>query len=261
MIRKYAIVVSLVVMVILVFGLVALMDKFGIPFHTDYGEAILVENFLYDEEKTGSLTDIGLLIIIYSAIVGRVIYLHLFDGKKYSHLVTLIYASISFVVITILLIILHSFKLHPFVDNALSFILTIGIGWFLFNPYDNDYTIGCRLDEINEVRLKIGLDPLTYKNLRNDQLGKVYNLKTFHQFLFKLHEKNQEVGQCFSRNITFVDYNLQEHLLTWDSKAMDKDKELLSSNFPLILSILNEGFRAVGTTAKIKLINKSDVSS
>jgi len=42
---------------------------------------------------------------------------------------------------------------------------------------------------------------------------------------------------------------------------MDKDKELLSSNFPLILSILNEGFRAVGTTAKIKLINKSDVSS
>ncbi len=79
------------------------------------------------------------------------------------------------------------------------------------------------------------------------------------QNLFKqvqklVYERNYELGAVFEKSIRFVDFDSNTKTLTWESLAIDKDKELLREHFKIVKKIVDEVF---GKNETIKIALKS----
>ncbi len=76
----------------------------------------------------------------------------------------------------------------------------------------------------------------------------------FKQVQTLVYERNYELGAVFEKNICFIDFDSQTKTLTWESLAVDKDKELLRERFKIVKSIV-DGVFGKGESIKIALKN------
>ncbi|WP_139532091.1 DNA polymerase III subunit gamma/tau [Helicobacter pylori] len=74
----------------------------------------------------------------------------------------------------------------------------------------------------------------------------------FKQVQTLVYERNYELGAVFEKNIRFIDFDSQTKTLTWESLAIDKDKELLRERFKIVKSIV-DGVFGKGENIKIAL--------
>ncbi|WP_033737808.1 DNA polymerase III subunit gamma/tau [Helicobacter pylori] len=79
-----------------------------------------------------------------------------------------------------------------------------------------------------------------------------YNL--FKQVQKLIYERNYELGAVFEKNIRFIDFDSHTKTLTWESLALDKDKELLRERFKIVKNIVDSVF-GKGESVKIALNN------
>ncbi len=77
-----------------------------------------------------------------------------------------------------------------------------------------------------------------------------YNL--FKQVQKLVYERNYELGAVFEKNIRFIDFDSHTKTLTWESLALDKDKELLRERFKIVKNIVDSVF-GKGESVKIAL--------
>ncbi|MGN8427086.1 DNA polymerase III subunit gamma/tau [Helicobacter pylori] len=82
----------------------------------------------------------------------------------------------------------------------------------------------------------------------------------FKQVQTLVYERNYELGAVFEKNIRFIDFDSQTKILTWESLATDKDKELLRERFKIVKSIV-DGVFGKGENIKIALKNHSENKS
>ncbi|GAA7009357.1 DNA polymerase III subunit gamma/tau [Helicobacter pylori] len=82
----------------------------------------------------------------------------------------------------------------------------------------------------------------------------------FKQVQTLVYERNYELGAVFEKNIRFIDFDSQTKTLTWESLAIDKDKELLRERFRIVKSIV-DGVFGKGENIKIALKNHSENKS
>ncbi len=78
----------------------------------------------------------------------------------------------------------------------------------------------------------------------------------FKQVQTLVYERNYELGAVFEKNIRFIDFDSQTKTLTWESLAIDKDKELLRERFKIVKSIV-DGVFGKGESIKIALKNQN----
>ncbi|MFA5455628.1 MAG: DNA polymerase III subunit gamma/tau [Sulfurimonas sp.] len=71
--------------------------------------------------------------------------------------------------------------------------------------------------------------------------------KTFEQLVFKIKDRNFELGGCFEKSIRFISY--EESLLTWESCANEECKKVLTHGYGVIKQLVREVF---GFETKIK---------
>ncbi len=76
----------------------------------------------------------------------------------------------------------------------------------------------------------------------------------FKQVQTLVYERNYELGAVFEKNIRFIDFDSQTKTLTWESLAIDKDKELLRERFKIVKGIV-DGVFGKGENIKIALKN------
>ncbi|WP_187914518.1 DNA polymerase III subunit gamma/tau [Helicobacter pylori] len=74
----------------------------------------------------------------------------------------------------------------------------------------------------------------------------------FKQVQTLVYERNYELGAVFEKNIRFIDFDSQTKILTWESLAADKDKELLRERFKIVKGIVDSVF-GKGENIKIAL--------
>jgi DNA polymerase-3 subunit gamma/tau len=75
--------------------------------------------------------------------------------------------------------------------------------------------------------------------------------KLFETLIDKLYDRNYELGECFKSNIKYISF--KENILTWESKAIGKDKKILTNGWGIIRMFVQEIF---GIKTKIKNISK-----
>ena len=73
----------------------------------------------------------------------------------------------------------------------------------------------------------------------------------FTALVSKIYDRDYDLGNCFERNISFV--NFADNLLTWESTAEESDKQLLITHWGIINMFVKEIF---GFETKIKNIAK-----
>ncbi|ADU84685.1 DNA polymerase III subunit gamma/tau [Helicobacter pylori] len=83
-----------------------------------------------------------------------------------------------------------------------------------------------------------------------------YNL--FKQVQKLIYERNYELGAVFEKNIRFIDFDSHTKTLTWESLALDKDKELLRERFKIVKNIVDSVF---GKGESVKIALKSHLES
>ena len=88
----------------------------------------------------------------------------------------------------------------------------------------------------------------------NAQRSALYTAK-FKELISKIYDRDYDLGSCFERNITFV--NFSDNLLTWESTAEDADKQMLITHWGVINMFVKELF---GFETKIKNIAKKKAS-
>lgn len=85
--------------------------------------------------------------------------------------------------------------------------------------------------------------PIVESSLQTQQL--------FDALIRKLHDRNALLGECFKKNIRFVDY-AQEHL-TLSSSAIEEESKLLNTHYGIIKHFIFELF---GLETKIKILKE-----
>ncbi len=81
------------------------------------------------------------------------------------------------------------------------------------------------------------------------------NAGKFKELISKIYDRDYDLGSCFERNISFV--NFSDNLLTWESTAEDADKQMLITHWGVINMFVKELF---GFETKIKNIAKKKAS-
>ena len=69
----------------------------------------------------------------------------------------------------------------------------------------------------------------------------------FNELIIKIGDRNADLGECFSKSITFISY--EENTLTWESCADDECKKTLKHGYSVIKQLVREIF---GFETKIK---------
>ena len=71
------------------------------------------------------------------------------------------------------------------------------------------------------------------------------NLKTFEELIAKIADRNHELGECFTKYISFVSY--EDNTLSWESCASEECKKLLKHGYAVIKQLVREifGFKTV----------------
>ena len=150
--EKLAGTLSIIVTVGMIIGLIILSEKLGFAFHIDYGETIIIDHGLYDEEKDGDISNVGLYILIISSMLGWRLYHWLISGKIFGHLryaqmIGWKYWFIGLTIVTVLTeIIYNMFDLHHLILKFGTLAIYILTGWLLFTRYsdkiDKHYKVG-----------------------------------------------------------------------------------------------------------------------
>jgi len=86
----------------------------------------------------------------------------------------------------------------------------------------------------------------------------VMNAHKFKELVSRIYDRNYDLGSCFERNITFV--NFEANLLTWESSAREEEKKTLRVHWGLINMFVKEVFgidTKIRNIAKKKIINTS----
>ena len=65
-------------------------------------------------------------------------------------------------------------------------------------------------------------------------------LKTFEELIAKVKDRNYELGECFTNNITYISY--EDDVLTWESCADEECKKLLKHGYAVIKQLVRELF-------------------
>ncbi len=66
------------------------------------------------------------------------------------------------------------------------------------------------------------------------------NLKIFQNLIAKIADRNYELGECFTNNITFISY--EDKTLSWESCANEECKKLLKHGYGVIKQLVREIF-------------------
>ena len=66
------------------------------------------------------------------------------------------------------------------------------------------------------------------------------NLQKFHQLIQKISDRNAQLGECFTKNITFVSY--ENETLTWESCADEECKKALTHGYGVVKQLVREIF-------------------
>ena len=72
-------------------------------------------------------------------------------------------------------------------------------------------------------------------------------IKTFEELIAKIKDRNYELGECFTNNITYISY--EDNILTWESCADEDCKKSLKHGYAVIKQLIREIF---GFETKIK---------
>ncbi|RDU57215.1 DNA polymerase III subunit gamma/tau [Helicobacter sp. MIT 00-7814] len=78
----------------------------------------------------------------------------------------------------------------------------------------------------------------------------------FEKLTRAIYDRSYDLGECFSKNVSFVDFS--NDILSWDSKAQGNDKQILSEGFSFIKSKIAEIF---GTQTKIIQVKQESQST
>lgn len=62
----------------------------------------------------------------------------------------------------------------------------------------------------------------------------------YDELVAKIHDRNAQLGECFTKNITFISY--EENLLTWESCADEECKKALKHGYSVIKQLVREIF-------------------
>jgi len=66
------------------------------------------------------------------------------------------------------------------------------------------------------------------------------NLEKFNQLIIKIKDRNAELGECFTQNISFISY--ENNTLTWESCADEKCKKSLIHGYSIVKQLVREIF-------------------
>lgn len=100
-----------------------------------------------------------------------------------------------------------------------------------------------------EINQKLSTQIKQEKPLHVEAQSHKDNGKTlFNELISKLTDRSVPLGECFEKNITFIEY--KDKTLTWSSIASGKDKELLKNSYPIIRQFVQEIF---GIETKISM--------
>ena len=149
--EKLAGIFSMIMVVGMIVGLIILSEKLGFTFDIDYGETITIDHGIYDEEKSGAISNVGWYILIISSMLGWRLYHWLISGKmsgnlEYRSRLTWKYVFIGLTIVTILTETMYMFNLHHLILKFSSLAILIVTGWLLFISYgdklDKHYKVG-----------------------------------------------------------------------------------------------------------------------
>jgi len=149
--KKLAGILSVIATFAMIAGLIILSEKLDFPFYIEYGETIIIEHTLYDEEKDGSVSNVGWYILIISLMLGWRLYHWFISGKmsgnlEYRSRLTWKYVFIGLTIVTILTETMYIFNLHHLILKFGSLAILIVTGWLLFISYsdklDKYYKVG-----------------------------------------------------------------------------------------------------------------------
>ena len=65
-------------------------------------------------------------------------------------------------------------------------------------------------------------------------------LQLFEKLILKIKDRNHELGECFTKNISYVSY--ENNILTWESCADDECKKLLTHGYSVVKQLVREIF-------------------
>ena len=66
------------------------------------------------------------------------------------------------------------------------------------------------------------------------------SLKIFEQLITKIKDRNYELGECFTKNISFISF--ENNTLTWESCADEACKKLLTHGYSVVKQLVREVF-------------------
>ena len=66
------------------------------------------------------------------------------------------------------------------------------------------------------------------------------HLKTFQELIARIKDRNHELGECFTNNITYISY--EDSVLTWESCADEECKKALKHGYAVIKQLVREIF-------------------
>ena len=97
----------------------------------------------------------------------------------------------------------------------------------------------CHSEQSEESQKKNNGDSSATSLPKNDNI-KVDSAKKFEIVVAKIYERDYELGEIFSKNISFV--SLENGILTWESRADEASKAKLKPYFKIINEIIKEIF-------------------
>lgn len=142
--EKFAIGVSILVFVALYFGLDALANILGIPTYIDFGETITVTRgggrSSYDEEIDGQTTDVGLYILIASAMLAWRAFHWVVSGKpggnlKREHRITWFHWFTGLTVYVVITTTIWHIDIPAILQRLLVLGVGVGIAVFFYKKH------------------------------------------------------------------------------------------------------------------------------
>ncbi|SFV54908.1 DNA polymerase III subunits gamma and tau [hydrothermal vent metagenome] len=113
---------------------------------------------------------------------------------------------------------------------------------------------GIKITSSPEIVDKIIEDKPIIKDIPIEDTPKVDYRVKFEELKRRLSDRDYDLGECFSNNISFESY--EDNKLTWTSKAKDKDKKMLINHWGIIRYFVQDTFSEDTKIINISTIDK-----
>jgi len=113
---------------------------------------------------------------------------------------------------------------------------------------------GIKITSSPEIVDKIIEDKPIIKDIPIEDTPKVDYKVKFEELKRRLSDRDYDLGECFSNNISFESY--EDNKLTWTSKAKDKDKKMLINHWGIIRYFVQDTFSEDTKIINISTIDK-----